>query len=204
MEINDLRATASLRPATPDDLPALQALIPLSARALSRGHYTETQAESAIRYVFGVDMQLIADGTYFVAEAEGRIVGCGGWSRRRTLYGGDRSKEAGQGPGADDPLDPPRDPARIRAFFVHPDWARRGIGARLLTACIGAAREAGFVRLELMATLPGEALYRAFGFAVIERVAPVLPDGVAVPFVRMGRTLAEPGEGKVLDKRSVG
>ena len=180
----------SLRPAIPGDLPALQALIPRSVRALSRDCYTERQVESAIRHVFGVDTQLIADGTYFVAEADGEVAGCGGWSRRRTLYGGDRSKAANQEQGADDLLDPAREPARIRAFFVHPNWGRRGIGTLLLAACLRAAREAGFVRLELMATLPGEALYRAAGFAVIERVAPVLPDGVTVPFVRMGRTLA--------------
>ena len=192
----------SLRRATPGDLPALQILIPQSVRALSRGYYTERQVESALRYVFGVDTQLIADGTYFIAEADGDVAGCGGWSRRRTLYGGDQNKAAGQEPGADDLLDPARDPARIRAFFVHPDRARRGVGTLLLDACIGAARGAGFDRLELMATLPGVALYRRAGFTVIEHVAPVLPDGVAVPFARMGRALAGPDEqrGCVLER----
>ena len=174
----------SLRLAIPDDLPALRALIPLSVRALSRGCYTEVQIESAIRFIFGVDTQLIADGTYFVAEAENQIAGCGGWSRRRTLYGGDHRKE-----GEDAPLDPAAEPARIRAFFIHPEWARRGIGAHLLAVCVEAARAARFQRLELMATLPGEPLYIAFGFAVMERVEAALPDGVVIPFVRMGRAI---------------
>lgn len=174
----------TLRLATPDDLPALQALIPASVRALSQGYYTPEQIESAIRHVFGPDTQLIADGTYFAAEEDGTIVGCGGWSRRRTLYGGDQMK------GADDPLlDPATEAARIRAFFVHPGWARRGVGSAIMNACRDAAARAGFQRLELMATLPGEPLYRAFGFAVLERVETTLPDGVRVPFVRMDRPI---------------
>jgi GNAT superfamily N-acetyltransferase len=174
----------TLRLATPDDLPALQALIPASVRALSQGYYTPEQIESAIRHVFGPDTQLIADGTYFAAEAEGTIAGCGGWSRRRTLYGGDQMKDA------EDPLlDPATEAARIRAFFVHPDWARRGIASAIMEACRAAAAAAGFQRLELMATLPGEPLYRAFGFQVLERVEATLPDGVRVPFVRMDRPI---------------
>ncbi len=179
-----MNTASAIRLAVFDDLPALRALIPSSVRALSLDHYTEAQIESAIRFVFGPDTQLIADGTYFVAEAGHEIVGCGGWSRRRTLYGGDQSKE-----GEDERLDPTHEPARIRAFFVHPDWARRGIGSRLLAACVRAAREAGFHRLELMATGPGEPLYRAFGFEVVERVHPLLPDGVHVPFARMTRAI---------------
>lgn len=174
----------TLRPATLNDLPALQALIPASVRALSQGYYTPEQIESAIRYVFGPDTQLIADGTYFAAEAEGTIVGCGGWSRRRTLYGGDQMKEA------EDPLlDPATEAAKIRAFFVHPRWARRGIASMIMEACRAAAAEAGFTRLELMATLPGEPLYRAFGFEARERVETTLADGVRVPFVRMDRPI---------------
>jgi GNAT superfamily N-acetyltransferase len=174
----------TLRLATPDDLPALQALIPESVRALSQGYYTPEQVESAIRHVFGPDTQLIADGTYFAAEAEGMIAGCGGWSRRRTLYGGDQMKEA------EDPLlDPATEAAKIRAFFVHPRWARRGIASMIMEACRAAAAQAGFQRLELMATLPGEPLYRAFGFEVRERVETTLPDGVRVPFVRMDRPI---------------
>ena len=174
----------TLRLATPADLPALQALIPASVRALSQGFYTPEQIESAIRYVFGPDTQLIADGTYFAAEAEGVIAGCGGWSRRRTLYGGDQMKDAD-----DPPLDPSTEAARIRAFFVHPGWARRGVGSMIMNACRDAAARAGFQRLELMATLPGEPLYRAFGFEVLERVETLLPDGVRVPFVRMDRAI---------------
>ena len=149
----------TVRLARPDDLPALRELIPASVRALSQGYYTPAQIEGAIRHVFGTDTQLIADGTYYVAEAEGTVVGCGGWSRRRTLYGGDQMKAE-----ADPLLDPATEAARIRAFFVHPDWARRGIASQIIDACVEAARDAGFQRLELMATLPGEPLYRAFGF----------------------------------------
>ena len=174
----------ALRLATAADLPAIQRLIPLSARGLSGDWYSAEQVESAIRYVFGPDTQLIADGTYFVAEAEGQLVGCGGWSRRSTLYGGDQMKGA-----ADPLLDPARDAARIRAFFVHPAWARRGIGALILRACMEAAARAGFPKAELMATLPGVPLYRRFGFEALEALEATLPDGVPLPFVRMGRPL---------------
>ena len=188
-----MKTTFSTCLATPGDLSALQTLIPLSVRALSRSHYSDIQIESAIRHVFGVDTQLIADGTYFVAavgEGAGReIIGCGGWSRRRTLYGGDQWKV-----GEDALLDPVHEPARIRAFFVHPEWARQGVATHLMAPCLQSARAAGFERLELMATLPGEPLYRAFGFAALERVEATLPDGVAIPFVRMGRALSDPGE----------
>ena len=171
-----------MRPATLQDLPALRELIPLSVRGLSQADYTPTQIESAIRYVFGPDTQLIADGTYFVAEEAGQTVGCGGWSFRRTLYGGDQAKA-----GEDARLDPQAEAARIRAFFVHPDWARKGIGSQIMESCLSAARTAGFRRLELVATLPGVPLYRAFGFEEAERLEDTLPDGVTVPFVRMTR-----------------
>jgi len=175
----------TLRLATSADLPALNVLIPLSARGLSQGWYSPEQIESAVRYVFGADTQLIADGTYLVAELGGGIVGCGGWSRRSTLYGGDQRKSA-----ADPLLDPARDPARIRAFFVHPAFARRGVGAAILRQCLAAASGAGFRGAELMATLPGVPLYRRFGFEELEAVRDTLPDGVTVPFVRMARSLA--------------
>ena len=175
----------ALRPAALTDLAALHTLIPASVRALSRDFYTETQIESAIRFVFGPDTLLIADSTYFVAETEdGVLVGCGGWSKRRTLYGGDQAKAA-----EDPQLDPAHEPARIRAFFVHPAWARRGIASQIMAACVEAARAAGFSALELVATLPGEPLYRAFGFEARERIDAVLPDGVTVPFVRMTRPI---------------
>jgi GNAT superfamily N-acetyltransferase len=177
-------ADQRVRIATLADLPALSRLIPESVRVHSRGYYSDAQIESAIRHVFGVDTQLIADGTYFAAEAEGRIVGCGGWSRRATLYGGDQMKDQ-----VDPLLDPARDAARIRAFFVAPDWGRRGVGSQIMRACFEATRAAGFQRLELMATLPGEPLYKMFGFEALEQIDARQPDGVVLRFVRMGRAL---------------
>ncbi len=178
----------TIRRATPGDLPALHALIEASVRELSRGRYTAEQVESALRHVFGADTQLIADGTYFVITASaGALVAAGGWSRRRTLYGGDQMKAA------DDPLlDPAREPARIRAFFVHPAWARRGLARRLYVHCEAEATAAGFRAMELMATLPGEPLYRALGFEAMESTEAVLPDGVRLPLVRMHRGLRAP------------
>ena len=173
-----------LRLAEVDDVEAIAALIPLSARALSKGFYTEQQTESAIRFVFGPDRRLIEDGTYFVVEDGQRLAGCGGWSKRRTLYGGDQMKPA------DDPLlDPATESARIRAFFVHPDYARRGVGSRILDACLSAARNAGFRRMELAATLPGVPLYEHYGFQGRERIDATLPDGVVLPILRMERNL---------------
>ena len=170
----------ALRTATAADVPALDSLIARSGRALSAGFYTPAQAEAITTHVFGVDTQLIADGTYYVIEHDGRLVACGGWSRRGTLFGGDHTKRG------DDPLlDPQSDPARIRAFFGEPSMARRGFGRRLLDACVAAARAAGFRTLELVATLPGEPLYRAGGFAVVERFELTLPGEVRVPVVRM-------------------
>lgn len=173
-----------IRLATERDVAAIAALIPLSARALSRGYYTEEQTEAAIRYVFGPDTRLIADGTYFIAEEAEVLCGCGGWSKRRTLYGGDQMK------GADDPLlDPRTDAARIRAFFVHPDFARRGVGRAILDACLDAARAAGFRRVELASTLPGIPFYRAFGFEEREALEAPMPGGAGLPVVRMERRL---------------
>lgn len=177
-------ADFTLRPARPADVPALNALIARSARALSAGYYTPREIESAIRFVFGVDTSLVADGTYFVVEASGVPVACGGWSRRRTLYGGDQRPV-----GPAELLDPATEPARVRAFFVAPEHARRGIGRMLLEACDGAARAAGFRSLELMATLPGVPLYAAGGFAELAQVTDTLPDGTPIRFVRMGRPL---------------
>ena len=176
----------SIRKAQPADIPVLQELIARSARELSIGYYTPAQTDAAIRHVFGVDSQLIADGTYFVVELEGAIVACGGWSRRRTLFGGDQAKAA-----SDPLLDPATEPARIRAFFVDPRMARRGLGRRLIEECSRAADTAGFRRLELVATLPGEPLYAAAGFAVAERFELALPGDVRVPVARMRRTLRD-------------
>src|SRR6476659_8173665 len=140
----------NLRVATPDDVPALRTLIDESARALSAGFYSPAQIEAAVTHVFGVDSQLIADGTYFLIEGPAHHVAAGGWSARRTLYGGDQMKA-----GDDLRLDPSSEAARIRAFFVHPHWARRGLARRLYAACVDAAWTAGFRRFELMSTRPG-------------------------------------------------
>jgi len=127
---------------------------------------------------------LIADGTYFAIEADGQIVGCGGWSRRRTLYGGDQFAAR-----EDSLLDPARDPARIRAFFVHPNWARQGIGAMILDACERAAAAAGFTRLEMGATLTGVPFYRAKGYEALEDLAVEMPGGQSLAIVRMAKSL---------------
>lgn len=169
-----------LRLATEADIPALEQLIRRSVRGLSAGYYTGRQIELALLHVFGVDTQLIADGTYFVAEADDRIAGCGGWSKRKTLYGGDQFKS-----NEDSLLDPATEPARIRAFFIDPDFARRGIGRQIIEACEQAAAEAGFRMLEMGATLPGEPMYRAVGYESIERIDIPMPDGEVLPIVRM-------------------
>jgi GNAT superfamily N-acetyltransferase len=172
------------RLATMGDVPAIQALIERSVRGLSTGFYAPDQIDSAMREVFGVDTQLIADGTYYVIPGPAGPVAAGGWSARETLYGGDQMKSA-----ADPMLDPAKDAARIRAFFVHRDNARQGLARQLYTACEDAAIAAGFREFELMATLPGEPLYRALGFSPIERIVRNLSDGVDVPFVRMRRRI---------------
>ncbi len=171
-------------------MPALEALIPLSARTLQAATYAAAQIDAALGTVFAVDRQLIGDGTYFVAERDGAIVGCGGWSRRKTLFGGDHGVVRD-----DSPLDPAQDAARIRAFFVHPAHARQGIGRLLLAACERAAAGEGFHRLELVATLAGEPLYRAFAFRVVERYDLRLPNGAPLPVVRMAKTLAASAPG---------
>ncbi|MFL5734516.1 MAG: GNAT family N-acetyltransferase [Chloroflexia bacterium] len=173
-----------LRLATTNDIPALRELIPASVRALSENYYTPAQIESALVHIFGVDTQLIEDSTYFIAESDGQIVGAGGWSKRKTLYGGDQTK--GQ---ADPLLDPSHDAARIRAFYVHPNFARRGIGRRLMQACEDAARQAGFKKMELGSTLPGEPLYTAMGFQVTKRTGAPMLDGEFLPIALMEKTL---------------
>jgi len=178
-----------IRQATADDIPALEELIPQSVRLLSANYYTAEQIESGLRYIFGVDSQLITDGTYYVIETGGEIVGCGGWSKRRTLYGGDQAKVE-----VDSLLDPEIDAARIRAFFVHPDRKRQGIGSRIMQICEEAAHKAGFSTLELVATLPGEPLYKAFGYEVIERFETALPDGTTLPLARMTKRIVAPDE----------
>lgn len=173
-----------LRPALLTEVAALNALIHASATDLSKAYYTPAQIAALITYVFGVDSQLLVDGTYFVIERQGTLAACGGWSWRRTLFGGDQAKDA-----TDPALNPASEAARIRAFFVHPACARQGLGRRLLTHCEAAARAAGFRRTELMATLPGVPLYQALGYQALESVSHHLPDGQTVDFVRMGRIL---------------
>ncbi|MEM8601322.1 MAG: GNAT family N-acetyltransferase [Bacteroidota bacterium] len=173
-----------LRPAAFDDVPELDALIARSGRGLSPPFYTAAQADALTTHVFGVDSQLVEDETYLVIEQDGRMVACGGWSKRRTLFGGDQTKT-----GSDPLLDPATEPARIRAFFVDPTCARQGLGRLLMDACIEAARAAGFTALALVSTLPGEPLYRAAGFEATERFDLDLPGPVRVPVVRMCREL---------------
>jgi len=187
-----------IRLAEAGDIPLLRELIEASVRGLQAGDYSAAQLESALRTVYGVDTQLIADGTYFAAEeteASGGersgakssggalLVGCGGWSKRKTLFGGDQF--AGR---EDSLLDPARDAAKIRAFFVHPAWARRGIGGMILAACEAAAWAAGFRRLEMGATLTGVPFYRAKGYAELEAAEVPLGDGLTLPIVVMGKS----------------
>jgi GNAT superfamily N-acetyltransferase len=173
-----------LRPAQVAEVPELNRLIAASARGLSGAWYTARQIDALITQVFGVDTQLLADQTYYVIERARQLVACGGWSHRRTLFGGDQAKTP-----RDPDLDPRSDAARIRAFFVHPAAARQGLGRRLLEYCEAQALAAGFARTELMATLPGVPLYQAAGYLPLERVTHELKDCGPVEFVRMGRSL---------------
>jgi len=182
--LSEKRMDYIIRKANPDDREAIELLIAESARGLSREDYSERQIESAIRAVFGVDTDLIVDGTYFVADNSGMLVGCGGWSKRRTLLGGDRfaSRDSSE-------LDPKVEAAKIRAFFVHPKYARRGLGRALLSLCESEARDNGFRSIELMATLPGLKLYRACGYEGSERVEYEIGEGASIEFVPMRKEL---------------
>lgn len=171
------------------DAPAIEALIPLSVHGLQSSFYTQTQRDAALGPVFGVDRQLIRDGTYFVVTLEERMLGCGGWSYRQSLYGGDTGRPNEPCP----VLDPTRDAARVRAFFVHPEWARRGIGRRILEACEQGIQAAGFRRVELVATLAGEPLYASLGYREAERYDIPLANGLGLPVVRMTRDLIAEG-----------
>jgi GNAT superfamily N-acetyltransferase len=198
MDTVDIR----IRKAVAEDVPVLRRLIEASVRELQAEDYTTAQMEGALESVFGVDSQLIADGSYLVAEA--RIVdaaadaksasseknpvarwviaGCGGWSKRKTLYGGDRwtARE-------DTLLDPKRDAAKIRAFFIHPAWARRGVGSKILEACELAAREAGFTSYEMGATLTGAKLFGAKGYVTVEKIEVPLKNGLSLPVIHMAK-----------------
>jgi GNAT superfamily N-acetyltransferase len=184
-----------LRLAVPDDVQVLSKLIEASVRGLQTEDYTPAQIEGALKTVFGVDTQLIADGTYIVAEAhishseaaakadsktERVMIGCGGWSKRKTLFGSD------QWTGREDALlDPKRDAAKIRAFFIHPDWARQGVGSMILQACEDAARAAGFTRYEMGATLTGAKLFGARGYAAVKPISISLVNGETLPVIQM-------------------
>ena len=174
-----------IRLATTEDIPALRQLIDESVRGLSVTHYSARQIESALQEVFGVDTQLILDKTYFIAEIDGQIVGAGGWSKRTTLFGGDGSKSGR----VDSLLDPAKEPARIRAFYIRPQWSRRGIGSRILDECEEAARVSGFKSVELASTLPGVAFYLSRGYAKAEAISIQLGSGETLITYRMTRGL---------------
>jgi GNAT superfamily N-acetyltransferase len=178
-----MKSEYKLRKATLEERPAIEELIAASARGLSRADYSEQQIEAALATVFGVDTDLIIDGTYFVADTGEKLIGCGGWSKRKNLFGGDRfaTRDSGQ-------LDPNSEPAKIRAFFVHPDFARQGIARAILEACESEARIAGFRALELMSTLPGIPLYRALGYEGDERIEYEF-GGVMIPLVPMRKQI---------------
>ena len=184
-----------LRLAVPEDVPILRELIEASVRGLQAQDYSQAQIEGALKTVFGVDSQLVADGTYFVAQAEAGatqhpeatnsqsrmiIVGCGGWSKRETLYGSDHwtGRENAL-------LDPLRDAAKIRAFFIHPNWARRGVGSMILQACEEAAKSAGFARFEMGATLTGAKLFGANGYVAVKPITIPLVNGESLPVIHM-------------------
>jgi GNAT superfamily N-acetyltransferase len=210
----------NIRLARSEDIPALTSLIQESARILQANYYTSAQIEGALGTVFGVDRQLIQDETYFITESEkcnwagdptsglgvsqlggrpdqtsrapfqdsaNQIIGCGGWSKRKTLYGGDWGKQVEE----DRLLDPRIDAAKIRAFFVHPTWARRGIGSRMMEQCESAALEAGFKAIEIIATLAGEPLYRKFGYRVSQQFEILLPNESVLPVIRMVKSFTK-------------
>jgi GNAT superfamily N-acetyltransferase len=197
----DFHMSVRIRQAVAADVPVLRELIDASVRGLQTQDYDAAQIEGALRTVFGVDSQLIADGTFLVAEAttadvaepvglQGAqtgvpvlLVGCGGWSKRKTLYGGDQF--AGR---EDLLLDPARDAAKIRAFFVHPAWARRGVGTLILDACEAAARAAGFTRYEMGATLTGAKLFGVKGYVALRHIEIALVNGESLPVIHMEKS----------------
>ena len=175
-------STLTHRLATPDDLDVLRILMDAAISELQKPFLNESQIASS-RTIMGLDTQLIDDGTYFIVESDGELAGCGGWSRRATLYGGDQS------PGRSAALlDPAKDAARVRAMYTHPSYTRKGVGRLILSLCEEAARSEGFKRVELVATMAGEPLYRASGYEPSERF---MDDrgGVAVPLLRMSKLL---------------
>jgi GNAT superfamily N-acetyltransferase len=178
-----------IRLASFEDVSEMERLIAESVRGLSRGFYTDSQIESAIKYIFGVDSQLLVDRTYYVAMEASIIVACGGWSKRNTLYGGDQHKSK-----YDPLLDPNKDAARIRAFFVHPNWARKGLGRSMIQLCEEAAMKNGFNQMTLGATLTGEPLYLSMGYSSVERTEALMPDNQVMTIVKMKKSLLEVNE----------
>ena len=181
------RPAPRMRIATPTDAPAIDALMKASTRELFPAYYTAEQTASSIVHIARVDPMLLEDGTYFVLEADGEIVACGGWSRRDKLYSGSADQE-----GRDRLLDPASEAAHVRAMFVRSDWTRRGLGTRILDACEAAARDEGFQRLSLGATLPGYPLYARVGFVEVDRGTITLPDGTVVEYVTMEKPIGTP------------
>jgi GNAT superfamily N-acetyltransferase len=177
----------SLRLAREGDVPKLEVLIGRSVRELQSAYYSPAQMDGALGSVFGVDRQLIHDQTYFVEEQDGAIIACGGWSKRASLFGSDAGRAV-----EDAPLDPLQDAARIRAFFVHPAYARRGLGRAILAACEDAIRTARFRSIELVATLPGVPFYRALGYEIGNRYEVPLLNGLSLPVVWMSKDLVNP------------
>lgn len=177
-----------IRTAQPDDVPALHRLIEASIRGLQTADYTPRQIEGALGTALGLDTQLILDSTYFVAfpaDQPQTLVACGGWSHRRTLFGSDGAARRDT-----TPLNPLIDAAKIRAIFVHPGHARRGLGSLILQHCESAARRAGFQRFEMGSTLTGVPLYRLRGYTELERVDVPLPNGEVLPVIRMAKSVA--------------
>jgi GNAT superfamily N-acetyltransferase len=175
----------TIRLAQEADIPVLEELIPRSVRELQSEYYSRAQMDAAIGSVFGVDRQLIRDETYFVVEFENEIAGCGGWSKRKKLFGSDALGASEHGL-----LDPKTDAARIRAFFIHPEFARRGIARAILLACEKAMCVADFTSAEMVATLPGEPFYAAFGYAAHERYEIPMTNNLTLPVVRMSKRLS--------------
>ena len=183
----------SIRLAGSADVAAARLLITKSARELQLGDYTSVQIESALKSVYGVDSRLVADGTYFVAESNrGTIVGCGGWSKRRTLFGGDAWHDR-----HDDLLDPAVDAARIRALFVDSRWARKGVGSLILSECEHAAREAGFMRFEAGATLTGVKFFAARGYVAVQQIDVALEGALSIPVMRMVKSASDRTQSQV-------
>lgn len=176
--------TWRLRKADLDDCDAIKALIQASVRTIGLEDYTPAQIEQALTSAWGLDTQLIKDGSYWVAERKSDLIACGGWSFRKTLFGNNQEKNRDS-----ERIDPSTGAAKVRAFFVHPAFARQGLGTRILETCEQEARDYGFTRLELMATLPGERLYRRFGYRPEGAIDYPLGDGLTIRFVAMSKYL---------------